>query len=90
MPNQIFAVSGMTSLPLTLLSNRPDAQSFADLKPADRIAVPTLTSPQMYVLELQSEKIFGQYDRLRDQVVALSPADAIAALVEGGGQERSG
>ncbi len=82
-PNRIFAVSGVTSLPLTLLGNRPDEQSLADLKPADRIAVPTLTSPQMYALELQSEKTFGQYDRLRDRVVALSPADGIAALVEG-------
>ncbi len=85
-PNRIFAVSGVTSMPLTLLGNRPDERSLADLKPADRIAVPTLTSPQMYALELQSEKIFGRYDRLRDQVVALPPADAIAALVEGAGQ----
>ena len=82
-PNQIFAVSGVTSLPLVLLGNQPNEQSIADLKPGDRIAVPTLTSPQMYLLELQSEKIFGQYDHLRDQVVALSHADAIAALVEG-------
>ena len=82
-PNQIFAVSGVTSLPLVLLGNQPNEQSIADLKPGDRIAVPTLSSPQMYLLELQSEKIFGQYDHLRDQVVALSHADAIAALVEG-------
>lgn len=81
--NQIYAVSGMTTLPLALLSNRPDERSFADLKPDDRIAVPTLTSPQVYLLELQSEKTFGQYDRFRDQIVALSHADAIAALVEG-------
>jgi len=82
-PNRIFAVSGLTSLPLVLLSNRPDERSFADLAPTDRIAVPTLTSPQRYLLELQAEKIFGQYDRLRDQIVVLTHADAIAALVEG-------
>jgi NitT/TauT family transport system substrate-binding protein len=84
-PNQIFAISGITSLPLTLLGDQPNVASIADLKPADRIAVPTLTSPQMYLLELQSEKTFGQFDRLRDQVVPLSHADAIAALVEGAG-----
>ncbi len=84
-PQQIFAVSGITSLPLVLLSNQPNVQSIADLKPADHIAMPTLTSPQMYLLEMQSEKIFGQYDQLRGQVVALSHADAIAALVEGHG-----
>ena len=85
-PKQIFAVSGITSLPLVLLSNQANELSIADLTPADRIAMPTLTSPQMYLLELQSEKTFGQYDRLRRQAVALSHADAIAALVEGAGQ----
>ena len=84
-PQQIFAVAGVTTLPLTLLSNRPDEQSFADLKASDRIAVPTPTAPQLYVLELQSEKIFGRYDRLRAQVVALPHPDAVDALVEGGG-----
>ena len=47
--------------------------------------MPTLTAPQMYLLEMQSEKIFGQYDRLRSQVVVLSPSDAIAALLDGEG-----
>jgi NitT/TauT family transport system substrate-binding protein len=85
-PQQIFAVSGITSLPLVLLSDQPNEQSIADLKPADHIAIPTLTSPQMYLLEMQSEKIFGQYDHLRGQVVALSHADAISALVDGAAQ----
>jgi NitT/TauT family transport system substrate-binding protein len=83
-PNQIFAVSGLTSLPLTLLSNQPDEQSLADLKPADKIAMPTLTSPQMYVLQLQSEKTFGQYDRLRGQTVALPHGEAMSALFADG------
>jgi NitT/TauT family transport system substrate-binding protein len=83
-PNQIFAVSGLSSLPLTLLSNQPDEQSFADLKPADQIAVPTLTSPQMYVLQLQAEKTFGQYDRLRGQTVALSHGEAMSELFASG------
>jgi len=81
-PQQIFAVSGLTTLPMTLLSNQANEQSLADLTPSDRIAVPTLTAPQMYLLELQSEKIFGHYDRLQKQVVVLSHADAIAALVD--------
>jgi NitT/TauT family transport system substrate-binding protein len=84
-PQQILAVSGITTLPLTLLSNRPNVASIADFQPADRIAMPSLSAPQMYILEMQSEKIFKKYDRLRDQVVVLSPANAIAALVEGSG-----
>jgi NitT/TauT family transport system substrate-binding protein len=84
-PQQIFAVSGMTSLPLTLLSNQPDVASLGDIKPGDQIAMPTLTSPQMYVLELQSEKAFRNYDQLKSQVVALSHADAINDIVGGTG-----
>jgi NitT/TauT family transport system substrate-binding protein len=81
----IFAVSGMTTMPLVLLSDQPRVRTIADLRPSDRIAMPTLTAPQMYLLEMQSEKVLGRYDRLRDQVVALSHADAIAALFSGDG-----
>lgn len=81
----IFAISGMTTLPLALLSNQPKVRSIADLRPSDRIALPTLSSPQMYILQMQAEKTFGQYDRLRGQVVQLAPADALAALIAGRG-----
>lgn len=64
-PEQVFAVSGLTSLPLTLLSNQSDVASLGDVKPSDQIAMPTLTAPQMYVLELQSEKAFKRYDQLK-------------------------
>ncbi len=88
-PEQVFAISGLTSLPLTLLSNQSDVASLGDIKPSDQIAMPTLTSPQMYVLELQSEKAFKRYDQLKSQVVALSHADAINDLVAGGGQVKA-
>jgi NitT/TauT family transport system substrate-binding protein len=80
---QILAISGMTTLPLVLLGNRPQLRSLADLRAADRIAVPILTSPQMYFLEMQSEKTFGAYDRLRGDIVVLPPSDAAAALIAG-------
>jgi NitT/TauT family transport system substrate-binding protein len=88
-PQQIFAVSGITSLPLVLLSNQPNVQSFGDLKATDRIAVPTLSSPQKYLLEIESEKkVLGwlNYDKVDKQMVAMSHAEAIAALVEGSGE----
>lgn len=88
-PQQIVAVSGITTLPLTLLSNQPDEHSLADLKPRDRIAVPTLTSPQMQLLDMQSEKVFGRVDRLRGQVIVLSHADAVDALGEGASKEKA-
>jgi NitT/TauT family transport system substrate-binding protein len=90
-PGQMFAVSGITSLPLTLLSNQPNEKSLADLTPADRIAVPTLSSPQKYLLEIQLEKkTFGffTYDQMNKQLVAMSHADAIAALVQGSSADK--
>jgi NitT/TauT family transport system substrate-binding protein len=84
-PQQILAVSGITTMPLVLLSNQPKVRTIVDFKSTDRIAMPSLTAPQMYVLEMQSAKVFGEYDRLSGQVVALSPADAIGALVAGSG-----
>ena len=83
---QIVAVSGITSLPLTLLSNQANERSISDLKASDRIAVPTLTSPQMYLLQMQAEKTFGQFDHWRNQIVMLSHAQAIAALADSTGQ----
>ncbi len=83
---QIVAVSGITSLPLTLLSNQPGERSIADLKPSDRIAVPTPTSPQMYLLQMQAEKVLGAFDRLHNQVVILSHPQAIAALTDNNGR----
>jgi NitT/TauT family transport system substrate-binding protein len=82
---QIVVVSGLATLPVVLLSNRADAHSIGDLRSVDRIAMPTLTAPQMYFLQMQSQKTFGKYDRLRRQVVVLSPADALAALLAGTG-----
>jgi NitT/TauT family transport system substrate-binding protein len=83
---QIVAVSGITSLPLTLLSNQASERSIADLKANDRIAVPTPTSPQIYLLQMQSEKTLGNYDRFHNQIVILSHAQAIAALADNTGE----
>jgi NitT/TauT family transport system substrate-binding protein len=80
-PRQIFAVSGLSTLPPVLLTNRSDIRSLADFRPADRIAVPTRSAPQLYLLQMQSEKVFGQYDKLRGQIVVLSHAEAVNDLV---------
>jgi NitT/TauT family transport system substrate-binding protein len=80
---QILAVSGITTLPLALLSNRPDIRSLADIGPADRIAVPTVSSPQAYLLEIASEKTLGAFDKLRSRITVLSHPEALAALFDG-------
>jgi NitT/TauT family transport system substrate-binding protein len=80
-PRQIIAVSGLTTLPPVLLTNRPDVRSLADFRSADRIAIPSRSAPQLYLLQMQSEKVFGQYDKLRGQIVVLSHAEAVNDLV---------
>jgi NitT/TauT family transport system substrate-binding protein len=84
-PQQILAVSGITTMPLTLVSNRPNVATIADIQPTDRIAMPSLTAPQMYLLQMQSEKTFKAYDKLQDQVVAMPPSEAVTAMVDGSG-----
>ena len=84
-PQQILAVSGITTMPLTLVSNRPNVATIADFQPTDRIAMPSLTAPQMYLLQMQSEKTFKAFDKLQDQVVAMPPSEAVTALVDGSG-----
>jgi len=81
---QLIAVSGVTTLPLVLLANRPGLRTIGDLQPADRIAIPTATAPQHYLLQMQAEKVFGQYDRLRGQTVVMPPSEAVTALLESG------
>lgn len=80
-PRQILAVSGITTLSPVLLTNRANVRTLADFAPADRIAIPAATAPQRYLLQMQAEKIFGQYDRLRKQIVVMSHPDAAAALM---------
>ena len=81
--SQILAVSGITTLPLALLTNRATAHTLADLQPSDRIALPTASAPQLYLLQMQSEKVFGQYDKLRGRIAVLSHADAVSDLTGG-------
>jgi NitT/TauT family transport system substrate-binding protein len=84
-PEQILAVSGISTMPLTLLTDRPNKQTIADLNPTDRIAMPSLTAPQMYLLQMQSEKTLGRFDRLSNQVVEQIPANSAAAMIAGNG-----
>jgi NitT/TauT family transport system substrate-binding protein len=80
-PQQVVVVSGLSTLPPVLLANRPDLRTLADFGAADRIAIPTASSPQRYLLQMQSEKIFGQYDKFRSQIVVMTHPDAVADLL---------
>jgi NitT/TauT family transport system substrate-binding protein len=81
-PRQVLVVSGLTTLPPVLLTNRSDVRTLADFHSADRIAVPSASAPQVYLLQMQAEKVFGQHDKLRGQTVVRSHPDAIADLLD--------
>jgi NitT/TauT family transport system substrate-binding protein len=80
-PRQVFVVSGLTTLPPVLLTNRSEVHTLADFRATDRIAVPSASAPQVYLLQMQAEKVFGQHDKLRGQTVVLSHPDAVADLL---------
>ncbi len=89
--NQIFGICGVNSSPLVLITNKPDAKSLKDFGPGDKISMPAIVSPQMYVLQILSEKTFGegQKDRLKTQVVALPHPESIAALLSGANEVKA-
>lgn len=78
---EMVAISGLTTLPLVLLTARPNIKSLSDLKSNDRIAVPMLTAPQTAYLRMQADKsAFGAWNRLRQQIVVMPHQDALDAM----------
>jgi NitT/TauT family transport system substrate-binding protein len=80
---ELQAVSGLTTLPLVLVTARPDIRELNDIKPADKIAVPMLTAPQVTYLRMQTSPWFGGEDRLRQQLVEMPHQDSLDALTAG-------
>lgn len=83
-PQELLAVSGMTTLPLVLVTARPHIRALNDLKPADKIAVPMLTAPQVSYLSMQTHPWFGR-ERLRQQLVVMPHQESLEALTEAKG-----
>jgi NitT/TauT family transport system substrate-binding protein len=90
-PQQVFGIAGVNSSPLTLVTNKSDAKSISDLAAGDKIAMPALVSPQMFVLQMIAEKTFGsgQHDKLKPQVAALPHPEALNAILTGGTEVRA-
>jgi NitT/TauT family transport system substrate-binding protein len=83
-PNEIMAISGISSFPYPLVTNNPDVKSLKDFGPNDRIAVPAVkVSVQAIVLQMAVAKAFGADKRnaLDAQTVSLSHPDAAVAVM---------
>ncbi|HEY2994078.1 MAG TPA: ABC transporter substrate-binding protein [Methylomirabilota bacterium] len=71
----------LNEMPLYLNCARPDIKKLADLKPADRIAMPAIGSMQHVVLQMAAEKELGDAKRLNQQIVAMAHPDGTAAIL---------
>ncbi len=85
---QVKGLAGSSATPMWLLSNNPAVKSLTDLKPTDKIAVPTVkVSSQAIILQIAARKLFGdaQFDHFDAMTVTLGHPDAQASLTGGGG-----
>lgn len=90
-PNAVLGLTGLTTVPLVLVSNNPQIKTIKDFTAKDRIAMPSLVSPQMYVLQMAAEAAYGpgKHNELRGLVVGLPHPDAVNALLAGGTEVNS-
>ncbi len=85
---QVKGLAGSSATPMWLITNNPAVKTLEDLKPTDKIAVPTVKiSSQAIVLQIAARKLFGdaQFDHFDTMTVTLGHPDAQAALTSGGG-----
>jgi NitT/TauT family transport system substrate-binding protein len=84
-PQEMLTISGVATLPLVLITNQQNIKKLSDFKASDRISMPSIVSPQMYLLQMQAEKEFGpgQHDKMKPQVIALPHPESLNALVSG-------
>jgi NitT/TauT family transport system substrate-binding protein len=80
----VRGLAALGSMPMYLLTADPRIRTIRDFGPEDRIAVPAVgVSIHAIVLEMAAERSFGdgQWNRLSDQTVSMTFADAAIALM---------
>jgi NitT/TauT family transport system substrate-binding protein len=81
----VRGIGSLNSMPLYLNTTRPDVKTIKDFTEKDRIALPVIRSSiQAVVLQMQAEKVFGQYDVMDKLTVSMAHPDGLAALLSGG------
>jgi NitT/TauT family transport system substrate-binding protein len=83
------AVTAMVASNIWLMTRKPELKSLRDLTDTDRIALPSIkTSAQALFLWTAAEKEFGpgQWGRLDHMTVSLPHPDAMAAVLNRGGE----
>jgi len=85
--NEVRAVGTVSNGAMVLYTINPNVKSIADFTEKDRIAVPSVRiSFNAMMLEMASEKIWGDPHKLDHLTVGLGHPDAVAALSAGYGK----
>ena len=85
---QVKGLAGSSATPMWLISNNPAVKTLSDLKPTDKIAVPTVkVSSQAIILQIAARKLFGddKFDHFDAMTTTLGHPDALASLTSNGG-----
>lgn len=74
---------GLSSSPVTLVTNRKEIKSIKDFGPQDRIAVPQPGSVQHILLSMACERELGDAKKLDNLLVSMAHPDGMSALLSG-------
>ena len=89
---EVRGVAALSQLPFLLNTRNPNVHHIRDFTATDRIAMPAVkVAAQSVLLQMAAAREWGDanYDRLDSLTVAMSPADATAGLLSGGGSFNS-
>lgn len=76
-------VSGVSEVPVGLVTRRPDLTRFADLTGMERIALPQPGSIQHILLAMAADRLWGDPTRFDAGLLSLSHPDGMTALLAG-------
>ncbi len=85
---EVRGVAALSQLPFLLNTRNPNVHHIRDFTDSDRIAMPAVkVAAQSVLLQMAAAKEWGDahYDKLDPLTIAMSPADATAGLLSGGG-----
>jgi len=80
-PMDIISYAGNT--PIKMYSNKDGVNSFADVKPSDKIALVGLNTILHVAFLIDADKQFGSSDQFNSSFVVMPHADGLAALTTG-------
>jgi NitT/TauT family transport system substrate-binding protein len=79
--SEVIGVAGVTTMPPSMVTLRPEMTTLKDIGPNDRIAIAATVAPAAYVLRMAAERQLGKGNVFDQQIVAMPHPDALTALL---------